>query len=38
MIGSMLYQVSMLQALSLGRYEGSVSIGELKRNGDIVRI
>ena len=33
--GSMLYQVSLLQALSLGRYEGSISIGELKKNGDI---
>ena len=35
MDGSVLYQVSLLQALSLGRYEGSVEISELKRNGDI---
>ena len=34
MKGPMLYQVSLLQALSLGRYDGSVAIGELKRNGD----
>ena len=35
MKGSMLYQVSLLQALSLRRFEGSVSIGELRKNGDI---
>ena len=34
-MSSVLYQVSLLQALSLGRYDGSVSIGELKKNGDI---
>ena len=33
--GSMLYQVSLLQALSLGGYEGSVKISELKKNGNI---
>ena len=33
--GSVLYQVSLLQALSLGRYEGSVKISELKKNGNI---
>ena len=35
MNGSALYQVSLLQALSLGRYEGSVEISELKKNGNI---
>ena len=35
MKGSVLYQVSLLQALSLGRYEGSVKISELKKNGNI---
>ena len=37
MEGSVLYQVSLLQALSLGRYEGAVIIGELRKNGDVGR-
>ena len=29
------YQVSLLQSLTLGNYHGSVSVGELKKRGDI---
>lgn len=31
----LLYQVALLQSLAYGRYEGSVSIKELKRHGDV---
>ena len=34
-MGSMLYQVSLLQALALGEYDGFITVGELKKNGDI---
>lgn len=33
-IGDSLYQVSLLNALMLGDYDGSVSVGELLKNGD----
>lgn len=32
---STLFQVSLLQALALGDYDGSISLGELKKHGDI---
>ena len=32
MKGPMLYQVSLLQALSLGRYDGSVTVGSMVNN------
>ena len=32
---SMLYQVSLLQALALGEYDGFITIGELRSNGNI---
>ena len=34
-MGSMLYQASLLQALALGEYDGFITIGELKKNGNI---
>ena len=34
-MGSMLYQASLLQALALGEYDGLITIGELKKNGNM---